>query len=141
MLAHRTVFGAAAIGAVAVAGLIYLEWDTLVPVVGFGINYVRFFNPPKGTLTTERDRTDRGTRNQQSVAVPAKPDKVAETVTASKDWPSYNKTLTSERFSELDQITKANVGELSVLCTYNTGQYTGFNTGLLEIEGALVFST
>ena len=30
---------------------------------------------------------------------------------------------------------------MSVLCTYDTGQYTGFNTGLLEIEGALVFST
>ena len=28
-----------------------------------------------------------------------------------------------------------------MLCTYDTGQYTGFNSGLLEIEGALVFST
>jgi alcohol dehydrogenase (cytochrome c) len=140
MLALRTVFGAAAIGPVAVAGLIYLEWDTLVPVVGRGVNYVRFFNAPKGTLTTER-HSHSAAQNMQFVAVPAMPVKVVATVTDSKHWPSYNRTLTSERFSELNQITKANAGELSVLCTYDTEQYTGFNTGLLEIEGALVFST
>ena len=65
----------------------------------------------------------------------------AEAANSAKDWPSYNKTITSERFSALDQITKDNARGLSVLCTYDTGQYTGFNSGLLEIEGALVFST
>jgi alcohol dehydrogenase (cytochrome c) len=57
------------------------------------------------------------------------------------DWPSYNKTLTSDRFSPLNQITAANAGDLKVLCTYDTGQYTGFNSGLLEVEGALIFTT
>ncbi|PPQ32678.1 hypothetical protein CCR94_04475 [Rhodoblastus sphagnicola] len=56
------------------------------------------------------------------------------------DWPSYNKTLTSERFSALDEITTANVKNLKVLCTYDTGQYTGFSFGLLEVRGALVFT-
>jgi len=40
---------------------------------------------------------------------------------AAADWPSYNKTLTSERFSDLSQINTKNVGKLKVLCTYDTG--------------------
>ena len=41
----------------------------------------------------------------------------------------------------MSQITAANAGDLKVLCTYDTGQYTGFNSGLLEVEGALIFTT
>ena len=148
MSALRVALGAALIGAIAAAGVVYWEWDTLVPVAGLAVNYLRFFDAPKGTLTTERNGAQSAAQNISSTqagavsaAPSATPVKIAETVTNSKSWPSYNKTLTSERFSELDQITKANANELSVLCTYDTGQYTGFNTGLLEIEGALVFST
>ena len=57
------------------------------------------------------------------------------------DWPSYNKTLTSNRFSQLSQINRTNADKLKVLCTYDTGQYTGFNSGLLEVNGALIFVT
>ncbi|MDR3462335.1 MAG: PQQ-binding-like beta-propeller repeat protein [Beijerinckiaceae bacterium] len=57
------------------------------------------------------------------------------------DWPSYNRTLTSERFSPLDEITPSNAKNLKVLCTYDTGQYASFNSGLLEVEGALIFAT
>jgi alcohol dehydrogenase (cytochrome c) len=144
MVALKAV-GAAAIGVVAVAGVVYWEFDNLVPIVGLGVNYVRFFDAPKGTLTTEHDNTPSVVQNTQPDPVRAAPVttevKTAEAASGSKDWPSYNKTLTSERFSELDQITGENARDLSVLCTYDTGQYTGFNSGLLEIEGALVFST
>ena len=37
------------------------------------------------------------------------------------DWPSYNKTLTSNRFSALNQINNQNADKLKVLCTYDTG--------------------
>ena len=57
------------------------------------------------------------------------------------NWPSYNKTLTSNRFSELKQINKENVGGLKVLCTYDTEQYTGFTSGLLEVNDALIAVT
>ena len=30
---------------------------------------------------------------------------------------------------------------LKVLCTYDTGQYTGFNSGLIEVDDALIFTT
>ena len=55
MVALKAVGAAAAIGAVAVAGVVYWEFDNLVPIVGRGVNYVRFLNAPKGTLTTEHD--------------------------------------------------------------------------------------
>src|SRR5262249_59910260 len=57
------------------------------------------------------------------------------------DWPNYNKTLTWNRFSHLSQINRTNADKLKVLCTYDTRQYTGFNSGLLEINGALIFVT
>jgi len=138
MRASRTLFGAAAVCAIAAAGFVYLKWDTLVPVVGLGVNYVRFLNAPKGTLTTELNGAE---STAQSMTPAVKPTEAAATATDAGNWPSYNRTLTSERFSALDQITTKNAGELSVLCTYDTHQYTGFNTGLLEIEGALIFST
>ncbi len=57
------------------------------------------------------------------------------------DWPSYNRTLTSNRFSPLGQINRTNADRLKVLCTYDTGQYASFTSGLLEVNGALIFVT
>src|SRR5262249_38231795 len=39
------------------------------------------------------------------------------------------------------QINRTNADKLKVLCTYDTRQYTGFNSGLLEMNGALIFVT
>src|SRR6516164_2124442 len=60
---------------------------------------------------------------------------------AAADWPSYNKTLTSERFSDLSQIKTNNVAKLRVLCTYDTWRLTAFETGLIMVEGALIGTT
>src|SRR5271157_1838217 len=60
---------------------------------------------------------------------------------AATDWPSYNKTLTSERFSDLTQINTKNVAKLKVLCTYDTWRLTSFETGLIMVEGALIGTT
>jgi alcohol dehydrogenase (cytochrome c) len=57
------------------------------------------------------------------------------------DWPSYNHTLTSERYASLDQINVRNVTGLEVLCTYDTKQETGFQTGLVQVDGALFAAT
>jgi PQQ-dependent dehydrogenase (methanol/ethanol family) len=57
------------------------------------------------------------------------------------DWPSYNRTLTSERYVALDAINTKNVGELKVLCEYDTGQQTGFQTGLIQVDGLLFGTT
>jgi glucose dehydrogenase len=57
---------------------------------------------------------------------------------AEKDWASYNRTLTSERFAA---INTGNVQGLKILCTYDTGEYTGFQTDLLEVDDALFLAT
>lgn len=59
----------------------------------------------------------------------------------SVDWPSYNRTLTSERFVPLDAIGRKNVKDLKILCSYDTGQQTGFQTGLIQVDGALFGTT
>ncbi len=57
------------------------------------------------------------------------------------DWPSYNRTLTSERFAPHAQITRTNVGKLHPICTYDTGIVTGFQTGPIVVEGVLYGTT
>src|ERR1700680_1998300 len=37
-----------------------------------------------------------------------------------EDWPSYNRTPTSERYSQIAEINAQNVHRLKVSCTYDT---------------------
>jgi alcohol dehydrogenase (cytochrome c) len=60
---------------------------------------------------------------------------------ASVDWGSYNRTLTSERFAPLKQINPESVKQLQVLCTYDTHETTSFQSGLLQVNGALYWTT
>jgi len=57
------------------------------------------------------------------------------------DWPSYNRTLTSERFAPIAGLNAATVTGLKVICTYDTKELTGFQTGLLQVNGALYGTT
>ena len=57
------------------------------------------------------------------------------------DWPSYNRTLNSDRFSPLDAITTRNVAGLKVACSYDVGEQTAFDSGLIQIDGALFATT
>jgi alcohol dehydrogenase (cytochrome c) len=101
------------------------------------INYYRSFSAPAGTTSTELAP---GSSGVAAVAASA-PAATATPNAASGDWPSYNKTLTSERYSQLSQINTKNVGKLKVLCTYDTGQYTSFETGPIMVNGALIGTT
>ena len=60
---------------------------------------------------------------------------------AFKDWPSYNNSLTSERYATLDALDAKNVAGLKVLCSFDTGEQVSFQTGLLEVDGALLATT
>lgn len=117
------------------AALVYIYWNKAVPIIAMGINYVRYLSAPAGTLATEQNPAW-----AQSAAAPPPPQAPPQQA-ASGDWPSYNKTLTSNRFAALDQINARNAGRLKVLCTYDTHQYTGFTTGLIEVKGALIGTT
>jgi alcohol dehydrogenase (cytochrome c) len=60
---------------------------------------------------------------------------------AAADWPSYNKTPTSERYAQLDQINTKNVGKLKVLCIYDVDQFAAFESGLIMVDNALIGTT
>ncbi len=129
--------GGALVVAAIVAATIYFNWNEAVQIVAMGVNYVRYAGAPTGTISTEvatqSKQPSPGRQNPLPPASDAGPEQ--------DDWSSYNKTLTSNRFSPLNQITAANAGDLKVLCTYDTGQYTGFTSGLLEVGGSLIFTT
>ncbi len=126
----------AAVAGVVVAGVVYANWNKAVPLGAMVINYVRYLSAPAGTLTTEVARGDA----KAAGVIVAKPAEAADATpgAAPGNWPSYNRTLTSDRFSSLAEINTKNAGQLKVLCTYDTGQYTGFTSGLLEVENALI---
>jgi len=57
------------------------------------------------------------------------------------EWPSYNRTITSERFVPLKEISARTVQDLHILCSYDTKETTAFQTGLLQVNGALYWTT
>ncbi len=111
----------------------YTNWDTAVKYASMAVNYIRYMNAPPGSTVTELAPDYKAGSSAQPALVLAK--------AAADDWPSYNKTLTSERFSPLTAINTLNVSKLRILCIYDTGDYTGFNSGLLEVGNALIFTT
>ena len=96
----------------------------------------RFLGAPAGTTTTETNPDYKGAR---AAVVP--PAATASTSAAAGDWPSYNRTVDSDRFSPLGEITTANVGKLKVLCTYDVGGYEAFESGLIMVNDALIGTT
>jgi PQQ-dependent dehydrogenase (methanol/ethanol family) len=57
------------------------------------------------------------------------------------DWPSYNRTLTSERYAPLDQINKTNVARLKTLCVLDLDVDTSFQTGPIVIGRTMYVTT
>lgn len=133
------------IGVMALVGFIaglftYIYWNEAAPIAAMAINYVRYLSAPAGTIETELAGAKAGTVARPAALINGATPEAAE-VANEGDWPSYNKTLSSNRFSRLSQINTSNAENLMVQCTYDTGQYTGFTSGLLEIGGALIFTT
>jgi PQQ-dependent dehydrogenase (methanol/ethanol family) len=57
------------------------------------------------------------------------------------EWPSYNNSLASDRYSSLAAINVGNAGRLAVACTFDTGETTAFQSGLVEVHGAILATT
>jgi len=123
--------GCLALGAL--GALYFFNLNQIQFAGGEAREYLLSLNAPPGTVRTEENTAYKG------VAVPARPP--AASGGAAGDWPSYNKTLTTERFSDLDQINSNNVGKLKVLCTYNTHTYSSFESGLIMVQRALIGTT
>ena len=117
-----------------IAGALYVYWDQAVPMAGMAVNYYRSRSAPAGTTSTELASGYSGTGVAAASAA-------AATNATAGDWPSYNRTLTSERYSPLRQINIRNVRTLKILCTYDTEQHTAFEPGLIVVNGALIGTT
>jgi alcohol dehydrogenase (cytochrome c) len=116
---------------------IHADWDQAAPIVGRAVNFFRTLTAPAGTTATEQAPSIDNAGAIVSLALPV----AAEPSATANDWPSYNKTLTSERYSPLNQINTTNIGQLKVLCTYDTHQYTSFETGPIMVQNALIGTT
>src|SRR5713101_7939881 len=57
------------------------------------------------------------------------------------DWPSFNRTLTSERYAPFDQINRNSVSRLTQLCVYDLNVDTSFQTGPIVIGRTLYATT
>jgi alcohol dehydrogenase (cytochrome c) len=57
------------------------------------------------------------------------------------EWPSYNGTLQSTRFSELSMITAANASQLERACTFDSGEQMSMQSGPIVVGGVLYFTT
>ncbi len=98
-------------------------------------NHFRSWLAPKGATTTELNPAYNGPAAAAPSPLPA------AAGAADGDWPSYNRTLTSERYAPLAEINAKTVGRLKMLCTYDTGTYTSFESGLIMVNGALIGTT
>jgi len=65
----------------------------------------------------------------------------ASSVAHSADWPSYNGTYTSDRYSELTSINTETVKGLREVCHFDTGETASFQTGPVIVDGAAYITT
>jgi PQQ-dependent dehydrogenase (methanol/ethanol family) len=132
------IAGALVVMGAAAAGALYYAYPVQVSTVG-GLtrNYILTLFAPPGTTTTEVNSAYKGV----VAAAPSLPAEAPLPNTTTGDWPSYNRTLTSERYSQLRQINTKNVGKLKVLCTYDVDEFAAFESGLIMVENALIGTT
>src|SRR5271170_7425268 len=134
------ILGMLFVAGIAIAGILYVAFPVgMTTYGGMGLNYLKTLSTPAGTVSTEANPAYKA---PEAAAAPSPP--LADAAwpnAASGDWPSYNRTPTSQRFSPLTQINTKNVGQLKVLCTYSTHQLTSFETSLIMVGGALIGTT
>jgi alcohol dehydrogenase (cytochrome c) len=61
-------------------------------------------------------------------------------VTGSGDWTFYNGSLSGERYSPLNQITRSNVAQLRQSCVFETTDTVSFQSGIVAVGGTLYFT-
>jgi alcohol dehydrogenase (cytochrome c) len=59
----------------------------------------------------------------------------------SRNWTGYNRSLDSQRFSPLVEITPANVSHLKTKCVFDLGEKMSFQNGPIAVNGLLYVTT
>jgi alcohol dehydrogenase (cytochrome c) len=133
----RLITAAALVVMALIAGMLLVFRYRLFVTAILMINYARSFVAPPGTLTLEMAP---GVQDG-ALGATAPTAAVPQSIASSLDWPSYNRTLTSARYSPLEQINRDNVGTLRVLCTYDSKEKGRFSTGPIVVNGTLIGTT
>ena len=133
------LLGSLFVAGVAVAWVLYVTFPVQMATYGgMGLNFLKSLSTPAGTLTIETNPDYK----VATAAVPPLPlPDAAWPNAAAAEWPSYNRTPTSQRYSPLNQINSKNVGNLKVLCTYDVREFTSFESGLIMVNNALIGTT
>jgi alcohol dehydrogenase (cytochrome c) len=120
---------------------LYLTGWSPFTAAGVVLNTVRSANNPAGSVTVEvNGGGSSATSDSKANSIDRSPGADAQPSDAGS-WPSYNRTLTSQRYSPLSRINTQTVRGLKVLCSYDTHVREGFETGPLIIDGALIGTT
>lgn len=96
-------------------------------------SYLGFLKPP--TVPRERGRA---TVEHGAALVPAS---TPAARTGGQDWPTYNRTLTGERYTPLAQIDRSNVGGLRKVCRFHTGERVPMQAGPVMVDGTVYLTT
>jgi GMC oxidoreductase len=100
---HKLLIIAGALGVIgaAAAGALYLAFPVQVSTLGgLARNYLVSWSAPPGATTTELNAAYKGA----GTAAPPPTAAASTPNTTAGDWPSYNRTLTSERYSQLNAL-------------------------------------
>ena len=102
------ILGALFVAGAAIAGVLYLAFPVQMTTYGgMARNYLMTLGAPAGTVNTETNPAYQA----PVAAAPARLPPTAWPNAAAGDWPSYNRTLSSQRYSPLSQINTKNVGQ------------------------------
>ncbi len=131
--------GVIALVGIAVVGALYVAFPVQFTTLGgMARNYVLTLSTPAGTVATELNPAYKAVAAAGSVPPESE---VSWPGAAAGDWPSYNRTPTSQRYSPLDQINAKTVGKLKALCSYDVNEYTSFESSLIKVEDAVIGTT
>ena len=134
----RIVVSALTVAALVWLGIALRGWSPL-PMLGVTLNSVRGAANPTGSLILQVNNAPVTAEFSSSDARTVPGENIGSSESGS--WPSYNRTLTSERYSPLRSIDGQNVRDLKILCSYDTKMRESFETGPLMVDGALIGTT
>lgn len=98
------------------------------------LQFLPFLKPPLSTAPQGSQTTERGPAFGAPIAAPSGDD-------GAGDWGTYNRTLTSTRYSPLAQITPANADRLRPVCTAPLGERASMQSGPIVVAGVMYVTT
>ncbi|HEY3746691.1 MAG TPA: PQQ-binding-like beta-propeller repeat protein [Gemmatimonadaceae bacterium] len=81
------------------------------------------------------------TGSAATIDIPAAEKERAAALGDARQWPEYGRDFTNQRYSPLDQITAANVGQLELAWVHHSGIPNASETNPIVLGGTMYFTT